>query len=104
MRTDSPTDEQSLPATLHAQLDTFAQHLRLERGRSEHTVRAYCGDVRSLLVHGLGAEPTVVELVQLTLPVLRSWLAAQAAAGVAPPWRDARRQRAVSRRGPCGPD
>lgn len=83
MRTDSPTDEQSLPATLHAQLDTFAQHLRLERGRSEHTVRAYCGDVRSLLVHGLGAEPTVVELVQLTLPVLRSWLAAQAAAGVA---------------------
>ena len=30
-------------------VDAFERHLRAERGRSEHTTRAYLGDVRSLL-------------------------------------------------------
>ena len=29
----------------------FAEHLRLERGLSPHTIRAYTGDVGSLLGH-----------------------------------------------------
>ena len=30
-------------------LDEFADHLRHERGRSEHTIRAYLSDVRGLI-------------------------------------------------------
>lgn len=60
-------------------LAEFAEHLALEKGRSEHTRRAYLGDLRSLFDF-LGAE---ADLSGLTLPVLRSWLAAQAAAGAA---------------------
>jgi integrase/recombinase XerC len=55
-------------------LDGFLAHLELERGRSPHTVRAYRGDLTSLLVG-------VADLGELDLPVLRSWLAAQHAAG-----------------------
>lgn len=51
----------------------FAGHLRLERGLSEHTVRAYTGDVTNLFAHldrvGEG-EPEDV-----TLADLRTWLA-----------------------------
>src|SRR5262249_32143075 len=32
-------------------LESFARHLAAERGHSQHTVRAYVGDVRSLLSH-----------------------------------------------------
>ncbi len=60
-------------------LAEFAEHLALEKGRSEHTRRAYLGDLRSLFDF-LGAE---AGLSGLTLPVLRSWLAAQAATGAA---------------------
>jgi integrase/recombinase XerC len=60
-------------------LAAFARHLLLERGRSEHTVRAYLGDLRSLLAHA--GEPS--DLSALTLPVLRGWLAEQARSGVA---------------------
>jgi integrase/recombinase XerC len=60
-------------------LAAFARHLLLERGRSEHTVRAYLGDLRSLLAHA--GEPA--DLGDLTLPVLRAWLAEQARSGVA---------------------
>lgn len=63
-------------------LEEYAEHLALERGRSEHTRRAYLTDLRSLFGFidqrapgaGLGA---------LTLPMLRSWLAAQATSGAA---------------------
>ncbi len=72
-----------MPAELSVQLDAFAEHLRLERGCSEHTIRAYSGDVRSLMQHWRSADPDGADLEQLTLAVLRSWLAAQAAAGVA---------------------
>ena len=63
-------------------LGDYAEHLALERGRSEHTQRAYLADLRSLFrflderVPGCGLEA-------LSLPVLRSWLGAQAAGGEA---------------------
>lgn len=60
-------------------LAAFTRHLLLERGRSEHTVRAYLGDVHSLLAHA--GEPS--DLAVLTLPVLREWLAEQARTGMA---------------------
>lgn len=63
-------------------LEEYAEHLALERGRSEHTRRAYLADLRSLFgflderAPGAGFEG-------LSLPLLRSWLAAQASAGAA---------------------
>jgi integrase/recombinase XerC len=70
------------PVAFDAILDEFADHLLLERGRSAHTRRAYLGDIRSLLDF-LAASKAAPALADLTLPVLRSWLAAQAAAGCA---------------------
>lgn len=61
-------------ATLLAEFDEF---LALQRGRSEHTRRAYLGDLRSLF------EFTGGGLESLSLITLRSWLAAQASAGAA---------------------
>jgi integrase/recombinase XerC len=63
-------------------LDEFADYLVLERGRSAHTQRAYIGDIESLLDSLVAGKADAV-LTDLTLPVLRSWLAAQAAAGAA---------------------
>lgn len=65
-----------------ALLDEFADYLALERGRSEHTRRAYLGDLRSLFAF-LAERAPGAGLDALTLPVLRSWLAAQAGSGVA---------------------
>lgn len=65
-----------------AVLEEFDEYLALQRGRSAHTRRAYLGDLRSLFgfvtERGLDATPAA-----LTVPLLRSWLAAQAATGVA---------------------
>jgi integrase/recombinase XerC len=62
-----------LPPALVDAREAFVEHLTLERDRSAHTVRAYSGDVGSLLEHA--ARMGVVELSQLDLVVLRSWLA-----------------------------
>ena len=40
-----------LPVALQAALNDFERHLALERGLSQHTVRAYVGDAVSLLGH-----------------------------------------------------
>ncbi|WP_168704274.1 tyrosine recombinase XerC, partial [Gordonia paraffinivorans] len=53
-------------------LDDFADHLRLEMGRSEHTVRAYVGGSRALLSFA-GARGVAASDIDLAL--LRSWLA-----------------------------
>ncbi|XCI63644.1 tyrosine recombinase XerC [Mycolicibacterium parafortuitum] len=63
-------------------LEQFDQYLALERGRSEHTRRAYLGDLRSLMDY-LAERSPGAGLRALSLPVLRSWLAAQAGAGTA---------------------
>jgi integrase/recombinase XerC len=95
-----------LPAASAEAVDAFERHLRLERDLSEHSVRAYVGDVVSLLTHLAGANPagagqvtgptaaaapgkaiapgeaTVpAEVTGLDLAALRSWLAALRAEG-----------------------
>lgn len=67
---------------LAAILDEFAEHLALERGRSVHTQRAYRGDLTLLFDH-LSASNPEATLADLSLPVLRSWLGAQARQGAA---------------------
>ncbi|MEO6793226.1 MAG: tyrosine recombinase XerC [Mycobacterium sp.] len=62
-------------------LDEFDEYLALERGRSEHTRRAYLGDLRSLFAF-LG-ERGCSGIDGLSLPLLRSWLAQQAGTGAA---------------------
>ncbi len=59
----------------------FERHLRSERGRSEHTVRAYLGDLHQLREHLAGERQ--VELESVTLADLRGWLGAQSEAQVA---------------------
>ncbi|WP_406833210.1 tyrosine recombinase XerC [Pedococcus sp. KACC 23699] len=59
----------------------FERHLRSERSRSEHTIRAYLGDVRSLASHLDAAG--VDHLDDVALRDLRAWLAAQAQSGAA---------------------
>ncbi|MDH6281730.1 integrase/recombinase XerC [Prescottella agglutinans] len=77
---DDPT--RALPTGLRSHLDDYAEHLRLERGRSAHTVRAYLGDVTSLLEY-VCRDRSDATLADLDLRALRGWLGAQAGAGVA---------------------
>ncbi|MCB1288245.1 MAG: site-specific integrase, partial [Mycobacterium sp.] len=63
-------------------LEEYAEHLALERGRSEHTRRAYIADLRSLFGF-LEQRAPGAGLESLSLPMLRAWLAAQAAGGAA---------------------
>ena len=70
-----------LPPRLAAALAAFERYLRAERSLSPHTVRAYTGDIRSLLEHASGngiQTPGDLDLAQL-----RSWLAVQHSAGAA---------------------
>ncbi|WP_415646069.1 tyrosine recombinase XerC [Stackebrandtia soli] len=63
------------PVEFVTALADFARHLRDERRRSPHTVRAYLSDVESLLVHAhdVGAST----LVELDMATARGWLAAR---------------------------
>ena len=71
----------ALPPALDDALDGFVRHLSLERSRSVHTVRAYAGDVRSLLQHA--ADAGVRSPDELDLALLRSWLARLRSTGAA---------------------
>jgi integrase/recombinase XerC len=71
-----PDRAADLAPDAHRALDAFVDHLRLERGRSPHTVRAYRADLVGLLA-GLPA------LSALDLGALRSWLAAAHRSGAA---------------------
>lgn len=62
-----------------ALLTRYEEHLRLQRNFSEHTIRAYLGDLASLFEHCTKAGIDSVE--QLTLAAIRSWLAAQQSKG-----------------------
>jgi len=68
-----------LPRRMQAALDGFERHLAAERGLSPHTVRAYTGDVRSLLEHAAQGGITAPDGLDIT--VLRRWLAAQYGTG-----------------------
>lgn len=72
-------------------ITAFTRHLQVERSLSEHTIRAYLGDLESLLVHldSIG----VSDISQLELVHLRSWLANQQIKGGA---RTTLSRRAVS--------
>jgi integrase/recombinase XerC len=69
----------------------FKRHLHVESSLSEHTIRAYLGDLDSLLTHleTIG----VTDISQLELAHLRSWLANQQVKGGA---RTTLSRRAVS--------
>ncbi|RBO96702.1 integrase/recombinase XerC [Nocardia puris] len=73
---------ESLPEDLEALLTEYGRHLRLGRNRSEHTVRAYLGDARSLMAH-LYTRSADSSVRELDLGLLRSWLAELAAKGAA---------------------
>src|SRR3984957_3581750 len=73
--------ENPLPPELAAVLAAFERHLRAERSLSPHTVRAYLGDVGSLLEHAHRAG--VQAPGDLTAAHRRGWLASQHAAGAA---------------------
>jgi integrase/recombinase XerC len=85
--------EQLLPDRLSEQLAAFERHLAAERSLSPHTVRAYLGDIRSLLEHA--CQDGMTDLAGLDIGAIRSWLAAQHAAGQA---RSSLARRAASAR------
>lgn len=60
-------------------VEAFGRHLLLERGRSEHTQRAYLGDLRNLMA--FAGELGISDLADLRLADLRSWLAHQSENG-----------------------
>jgi integrase/recombinase XerC len=66
---------------MRSAVDGFARHLASVAGRSTHTVRAYTADVVSLLDHAVRMGRTTPD--QLTLAVLRSWLARRRTLGAA---------------------
>ncbi len=68
-----------LSVTFLALLADYRRHLEFQRGLSEHTVRAYLGDLASLLAHlnRLGHS----ELGDVELRSIRSWLARQQSTG-----------------------
>ncbi|MEV6298658.1 tyrosine recombinase XerC [Actinoplanes sp. NPDC051861] len=72
---------QELPLALREAVDEFGRHLAVVDGRSEHTVRAYLGDVVSLLDYA--AREGRTNPADLDITVLRGWLAARMSGGAA---------------------
>jgi integrase/recombinase XerC len=79
MLSDDGSAPEDLPEAMTRVLGDYERHLRAERNLSEHTVRAYRGDLVSLLEHAsrLGED----SVAGLDLRVLRSWLAQQQTRG-----------------------
>jgi integrase/recombinase XerC len=80
-RTDLIAIRAALPPAMAESVDAFERHLRLERNRSAHTVRAYVGDVVGLLDHVAKLGGRTVGDLQLSQ--LRGWLAIQRSNGAA---------------------
>jgi integrase/recombinase XerC len=72
---------QCLPAALTQALDQFCQHLDAERALSRHTVRAYHGDIQSLLEYAFRCG--IADSGAIDLGTLRGWLASQHESGAA---------------------
>ena len=64
-----------------ALLEEYGDYLLLQRGRSQHTVRAYLGDVGDLL-SGSAGDASGADLRAIDLAALRRWLAHQAKRGL----------------------
>ncbi len=73
------SEQPTLSRELREVVEEFARHLSSERNLSEHSVRAYVGDLESLLTHA--ASLGIDELGPLDLRTLRSWLANQQTRG-----------------------
>lgn len=69
------------PSWVATAVGDFAEHLERERDRSEHTIRAYVGDVRTCLTWC--AEQGSGGLPDIELSTLRAWLGSLAAGGAA---------------------
>lgn len=69
------------PAWVEQVLDAFVEHLERERDRSQHTIRAYAGDVRACLAWC--AADGSDQPADISLSQLRAWLGTLAAAGAA---------------------
>ena len=78
---DADDPEASLPPGLGSALADFCRHLAAERALSRHTVRAYHGDIQSLLEYA--ARSGIEDPGSLDLITLRGWLAGQHQAGAA---------------------
>jgi integrase/recombinase XerC len=76
-----PDAQDPLPSEMAAALAAFERHLRAERSLSPHTVRAYLGDVSSLLEYAHRAGVQAPD--GLIAAHLRGWLAHQHASGSA---------------------
>lgn len=70
-----------LPPAIERALVDFAEMQRFAAGRSQHTIRAYRGDLTHLMGHLVGQG--ITRLDQVTLVDLRGWLAQQQQAGLA---------------------
>jgi integrase/recombinase XerC len=68
-----------LSPSLYAAFAAFRRYLAAERGLSPHTVRAYSGDIASMLGHA--AQCGITEVADIDIALLRAWLATQHAAG-----------------------
>lgn len=74
-------DAASIPAELSDALDGFLRHMALERERSEHTLRAYAGDIASLYAYAITHGAT--NPAGLDLSLLRGWLMTLQESGLA---------------------
>ena len=72
---------EELPEAMATALAAYERHLSSERNLTEHTVRAYLGDVAGMLEHAAAMGHT--DLGSLDLRTLRSWLAKQQTLGKA---------------------
>lgn len=70
----------ALPTELAHAAGAFIHYLRTERGRSEHTLRAYAGDIDSLLIHAVTEGNAA--LAEVDLGSLRRWLGQQNTEGL----------------------
>ena len=73
---------EALPSAMRAAVDTFGLHLARVDNRSAHTVRAYVGDVVSLLEHA-AREVAAPSRRTWTSPCWCGWLAGRMVAGAA---------------------
>jgi integrase/recombinase XerC len=78
---DTREMHERLPTAMRQAVDDFGDHLARVDNRSAHTVRAYVGDLVSLLDHAARAGCAGPD--DLDLGVLRSWLAARQRTGAA---------------------